>query len=143
MVMVKLNGPDKIWESLQAAYVWILLGGVETGSFGEFQYASIIIYSGTILITTILLNVLIAYLSNIFGRLEDQQFVNDLREKSSMVLDYEIIAYFFKLVFSRKVSRYTSHRKLLKQRNATIDLHECQRIVIVTRMKKLKNLKNL
>lgn len=46
--------------------------------------------------TIVLMNILIAYLSNLFSRLEDAQKLNDLKEKAVLILDLEIIVMFFK-----------------------------------------------
>lgn len=112
LVMIKLNNNQSKITNLQIAYVWTFFGGVEGSDFKEFDYSAITILFGTILVTIVLLNVLIAYLSNLFSRLEDQQHANDLREKASMMMDLEIVAYFFKYVMTGQSKNYFKYNHL-------------------------------
>lgn len=52
--------------------------------------------------TIILLNLLIAYLSNVFSRLEEQNFLIGLQDKAKMILDFELIVNLFQSVFRKK-----------------------------------------
>lgn len=83
-------------------YVWTILGGAESEHFDYYPNVNAVIIIGTIFITIILLNILIAYLSNVFSRLEERQNINLVKEKSSMILDLEVIFYFFKFVIRGK-----------------------------------------
>ena len=102
LLLIKLDPSKSKIKSIESAYVWTLFGGVETGDFETFNYGSIAIVFGTIVVTVILLNVLIAFLSNLFSRLEDQQRSNDLREKADMMLDLEVMMLFFRFKLTGK-----------------------------------------
>lgn len=134
LVMVKLNKEKTVLENFQIAYLWTFFGGVEGSDFQEFPYSTITILFGTILVTVVLLNILIAYLSNLFSRLEDQQRASDFREKASMILDMEIIIYFFKYKLRGKVSKFLEYNKLREKEIASLDLEECQSLVIIIRI---------
>ena len=98
--------PDATFEtSFIDMYVWTIMGGVEQENFYEFAGSSLFLILSTIYITIILLNILIAYLSNVFSRLEERQKINLIKEKASMILDLEVLVYFFKFVLSKK-SKY-------------------------------------
>ena len=122
LVMIKLNENETKLGNLQIAYIWTFFGGVEGSDFKEFDYSAITIFFGTILVTIVLLNVLIAYLSNLFSRLEDQQQANDFREKASMILDVEVVAYFFKYKITSKARNYLKY-KIMKE-NKLIEIYE-------------------
>ena len=109
LLMLRLDPHNNFFENLSNAYVWTLFGGIGGEDFKSYKYAGIAIIFGTIIITVILLNILIAFLSNLFSRLEEQQSVNDLKEKASMILDLEILIYFFKYKLTgmaRKLDKY-------------------------------------
>ena len=103
--MVRLLPEQSKLTSFRAAYLWTLFGAIEGEDFTSGQFVTIAILFGTIIVTIILLNILIAYLSNVFSRLEEQQLVNDLKEKASMILDMEIISWFFKFRITGKVAK--------------------------------------
>lgn len=109
LLILKLNPGDTHVLNLGNAYAWTLFGGIEGTDFTKFEYAGIAITFGTVMVTIVLLNVLIAYLSNLFSRLEDQQKSNDLKEKASMILDLEIIVFFFRYVLTGKKSKYLAY----------------------------------
>lgn len=116
--MVNIRG--SVSGTFISMYVWGILAGTEAEHFEEFPYAEVIIILGTVFITIVLLNILIAYLSNVFSRLEEEQEINLIREKAAMILDVETIVYFFKHVLrrkkqSRKKDLYNdaSHRELV------------------------------
>ena len=52
-------------------------------------------------VTIILLNILIAFLSNEFSRMEDQQQINTLKKKASLILDVELIFKLFRELFRK------------------------------------------
>ena len=95
LIMIKLDPEKSRVKSIQSAYVWTMFGGVEQSDFEDFNYGTIAIIFGTLIVTVVLFNILIAFLSNLFSRLEDQQKANDLREKAQMMLDHEVIKLFF------------------------------------------------
>ena len=71
LLVMKLRPQEHLISSLSNAYVWTLFGGIEGDDFHAFDFAGIPIFFGTIMVTVVLLNLLIAYLSNLFSRLED------------------------------------------------------------------------
>ena len=85
-------------QTMYDLYIWLILGGAEGEHLLHFNFSWVVIVIGTIYISIILLNILIAYLSNVFSRLEVEQNINLIREKASMILDFEVILYFFKFV---------------------------------------------
>ena len=115
LLMIKLDPTQDKLKSIQSAYVWTMFGGVESSDFDDFNYGSIAIIFGTLIVTVVLLNILIAFLSNLFSRLEDQQRANDLREKAQMMLDVEVIVLFFKYKITGrnlKLNRYEDYLEL-------------------------------
>jgi hypothetical protein len=95
-------------EIFYSIYIWLVLGGAEGEHYGEFSFAWLVIIVGTVYISIILMNIVIAYLSNVFSRLEEEQNISLVREKASMILDFEAIIYFFKFVLTCK------HKKIDK-----------------------------
>ena len=104
-LMIRLLPEQSKLTSFRTAYLWTLFGAIEEEDFASGCFVTIAILFGTIIVTIILLNILIAYLSNVFSRLEDQQKVNDLKEKASMIQDMEIILWFFKFRITGKVAK--------------------------------------
>jgi hypothetical protein len=81
-LMMFLNPKCSLKKGLANAYVFSLFGGIEGSDFESYSYAGIPIVFGTLIVTIVLLNILIAYLSNVFSRLEDKQRSDDLKEKA-------------------------------------------------------------
>jgi hypothetical protein len=129
LLMMKLHPGDSPIISLGNAYVWTFFGGIEGSDFKSFDYAGIAIIFGTVMVTIILLNILIAFLSNLFSRLEDQQKSNDLKEKASMILDLEVIIHFFRYAITGKASKYRRFEKV--RENFFIELLDPSQNVIV------------
>lgn len=102
ILILKLNPKGSPILNLGNAYVWTFFGGIEGDDFIRFDYAGIAMIFGTVMVTIILLNILIAFLSNLFSRLEDKQKSNDLKEKASMILDLEVVIHFFRFIVSGK-----------------------------------------
>lgn len=48
--------------------------------------------------TVVLLNILIALLSNVFSRLEEQQQLISLKDKADMILEFEMIVRLFRKI---------------------------------------------
>ena len=96
LLMMKLDPEQSRLSVVSLVYLWTFFGGVDGSDFEDYKLSYIAIYFGTIIVTIILLNILIAFLSNLFSGLEDQQKANDLKEKASMILDLEAFVYFFK-----------------------------------------------
>jgi hypothetical protein len=96
------------------SYVWSIFGGIEGGSFTEFDYITIPIVFGSVIVMVVLLNILIALLSNVYALLEEQQVANDIREKARMILDYELTVHFFKYVITGK-------KRIIKELDQYVD----------------------
>ena len=95
MLMVRLDNTDNLNLRFQEVYYWVFLGSVEGEAFDiEFSYVAIVV--GSLFLTIVMLNILIAYLSNLFSRLGDQQKVNTLRQKALLILDFEMFARLFR-----------------------------------------------
>lgn len=104
LLMVRLFPDDDPWECFGNAYFWAFFGAASPEDFQRSPFAVIVIVFGSIIVTVILLNILIAYLSNIFCRLEDQQHIDYFREKAAMILDVEIIMWFVNYRLTKKSS---------------------------------------
>lgn len=106
ILILKLNPQGKPILNMGNAYVWTFFGGIEGDDFLKFDYAGLAMIFGTVMVTIILLNILIAFLSNLFSRLEDKQKSNDLKEKASMILDLEVVVHFFRFVITGKARAF-------------------------------------
>jgi len=121
-----LDFNHKIDQTMYDLFVWLILGGAEGEHLFHFNFSWVVIVIGTIYISIILLNILIAYLSNVFSRLEEEQNINLIREKASMILDFEVILYFFKFILTRKkVSNFDKyqdkeHKKLIENNSKKV-----------------------
>lgn len=125
LLIMKLNPKENSILSLGNAYVWTFFGGIEGSDFESYDFAGIPIIFGTVMVTIILLNILIAFLSNLFSRLEDQQKSNNLKEKASMILDLEVIFHFFRYIMTGKVYRFKNFEKM--QENFFVELMNPQK----------------
>jgi hypothetical protein len=114
LLIYKIDPENNLKMSFMHAYYFTLFGGVDDNSFTMFSYVSIPIVFGTLMVSVILLNVLIAFLSNLFSRLEEQQLVNDLKEKAGLLLDLEVVVMFFKYFLTGKLRRQKRKSKKVK-----------------------------
>ena len=112
VLMMKLEHVDKFDIHIRDVYYWMILGGIESDAF-DIQLSYLPVVFGSLIITIVLLNILIAFLSNVFSRLEDQQKVNALREKAFLILDFELVVRLFKYVLpgTIKLDRKLDHLK--------------------------------
>jgi methyl-accepting chemotaxis protein len=102
-------------------YYRIILGSIEGDAFEE-KFSSIPMIIGSMFVTIFLINVLIAYLSNLFSRLEEQQKFQEMQEKAELILDIEIIVRFFKYYITGHISvrrEYESefYKRMLRDAN--------------------------
>ena len=81
-------------------YYWVIFGGFDDGAF-EQKFSIIPVVFGTIMVGVLLFNILIAYLSNEFSRLEEQQIISGLKMKAWMNLRFELLIFFFRNGFKR------------------------------------------
>ena len=95
VLIIKFTGNVNIVKTMGDVYYWIILGSIEDYAF-DVPYAAIPIVLGSLFVTIILLNILIAYLSNLFSRLEEQQRVQEMKERAGLILDIEVFVMFFK-----------------------------------------------
>lgn len=100
---------------VQMVYYWIFLGSVEADDFAT-PYTAMPIIFGSLFTTIILLNILIAFLSNEFSRLEEQQRVQELRERASLIMNFEVLVMFFKYKLTRKIQLRRSFEREKYQR---------------------------
>jgi hypothetical protein len=90
-----LTGLNTVTKTFGDVYYWILLASIEDNAFFK-PYTAIPIVLGSMFVTIVLLNILIAYLSNLFSRLEEQQRVQELKQRAALILDVEVFVMFFK-----------------------------------------------
>jgi hypothetical protein len=103
LLMIALTNKSDVIAHMRDVYYWVLFGGIDDNSF-EIHLSFMVIVIGTILISVVLLNILIAYLSNLFSNLEETQVLDDLREKAGFVMGIEIIIRFFRYLLTGKIS---------------------------------------
>ena len=131
ILMSKLSNTGTI-DHIRDVYYWVFLGGIGGESF-DMKYSAIPIIIGSLVITVVLLNILIAYLSNVFSRLEDQQKVTDLKEKADLILDIEMLVRFFKYKLTGVVSLENKMEKLREQamiESKEIDLEKVNYLIL-------------
>ena len=92
--------------SFTYTYALTMFGAIANDHFFKFRFAALGIIFGTLSVTILLMNILVAFLSNAFSRLEEQQHVNGLKEKASMILDMEVLIRFFKYYIPGAVRRF-------------------------------------
>ena len=131
-LMIKLGGAENRSIFFRDVYYWIMLGSVEDNAF-EVSFSAIAVVLGSMFVTIVLLNILIAYLSNLFSRLEEQQKVQELRERAALILDMEVLVMFFKYFITGKITlrnqyEFEKYKRMLKSSSAnnTISLKDKQ-----------------
>ena len=112
--------------------------------FTTQSYVTIAVVFGTVIVTIVMLNILIAFLSNEFSRLQDEQKINDLKEKASMMLDMEVILWFFKYIITRKITKlrdlqckFEDHniKRMAHGEYKTLNMNDKERSLIMNRRK--------
>ena len=96
LLLIKLDPESSVKMNMINAYYWTLFGGIDDQAFTNFRFAALAVIFGTLIVSVVLLNVLIAFLSNLFSRLEAQQMVNDLKERAGLIMDLEVMVMFFR-----------------------------------------------
>ena len=122
-LMIKLFEGKSARYIFEKTYVLTLFGGLSSEDFNEYPFAAVSIIFGTVIITIVLLNILIAYLSNLFSRLEDCQLINDYKEKAGMALDLEVMIHLFKRKFKKKKRKWKQN-KIIWQLDPDADQEE-------------------
>ena len=118
----------KFDETIFFMYAWMILGGVDGSHLKQFQYSWLIIVIGTIFMSIILMNIIIAYLSNVFSRLEEEHTINMIKEKASMILDLELIVYFFKYVLTGKKNKMGNKKDYQDQEHKRLVSKDSQEV---------------
>lgn len=108
IMIVRLSEPSQILNIVRDAYYWIMLGSIESDAF-DIRFSAVPIVFGSLVCTIILLNILIAYLSNLFSRLEEQEKIQALQERAELVLDLEIFVFFFRYRITGKIRLRLEH----------------------------------
>lgn len=106
-LLIRVDPGDDILNKLRDAYIFTLFGGVEQDHF-EAKYIFFPMVIGTMIVTIILLNILIAFMSNIYNREEERQEITSLKEKASMLLDLEVYISLFKKIFEKVKGKYNN-----------------------------------
>lgn len=104
-LLIRVDPGDGVLNKLRDAYIFTLFGGVEQDHF-EAKYIFFPIVIGTMIVTIILLNVLIAFMSNVYNRMELRQEITSLKEKASMLLDLEVYMSLFKKLVEKAKGKF-------------------------------------
>ena len=104
-MLIRVDPGDGVLNKLRDTYIFTLFGGVEQDHF-EARFIFFPIVIGTMIVTIILLNVLIAFMSNIYDREAKRQEITSLREKASMILDLEVYISLFKQIYEKAKGKY-------------------------------------
>ena len=103
--------------AMGGVYFRIILGSIEGDAFDD-RFGVIPMVIGSMIVTIFLINVLIAYLSNLFSRLEEQQKFQDMQERADLILEVEIVIRFFRYFLTghvsvRKEYQYAFYKRML------------------------------
>lgn len=91
-------------------YIWLIHGGIDQDTFQEqMNYVSVMF--GTLLVTIVLMNIMIAYLSNEYSRLEEKQHLDDFRNKAKINLKVELVIRYARLLLDSGFRRTKMFRK--------------------------------
>ena len=99
-LLFRVDPGDGFINKMRDAYIFTFFGGVEQDHF-EAKYIFFPLVMGTMIVTIILLNVLIAFMSNVYNKMEALQNSLSLKEKASMLLDLEVYISLFKKIGDR------------------------------------------
>ena len=128
LVLIKLRGDCKNCPgtaiSFRDVYYWIFLGSVEADAF-DTPLAAIAVIFGSVFVTIVLLNILIAFLSNEFSRLEERQKVQELKEQAALIMNFEVLTMFFKYIVTKKIKlrnqfELQKYKKMLKNEGSLV-----------------------
>ena len=110
ILMIHIQKENSEKEHFRDVYYWVFFGGIDGDTFDP-KFSFIAVIFGTLFIGIVLLNILIAYLSNVFSALEEQQQRDSLTGMAMLCLDVECVISMFKKLFSRKYksSFYNRH----------------------------------
>jgi hypothetical protein len=113
LLMYRVEPTDDFVNKMRDAYIFTFFGGVEQDHF-DARYIFFPMVIGTMIVTIILLNVLIAFMSNVYNKMEQIQSFLSLKEKGSMLLDLEVyISLAYKLKNRSKTSKMDEEEKAL------------------------------
>lgn len=110
-LLYRVEPSDDFINKMRDAYIFTFFGGVEQDHF-EARYIFFPMVIGTMIVTIILLNVLIAFMSNVYNSMELIQSFLSLKEKASMLLDLEVyMSLIYKLNFKTKTGKMDDEQK--------------------------------
>ena len=116
-LLYRVDPGDSFINKMRDAYIFTFFGGVEQDHF-EARFIFFPMVIGTMIVTIILLNVLIAFMSNVYNKMEETQVVRSLTEKGSMLLDLEVyISLFVKIKDKIKTSKLNEEETEAYYRN--------------------------
>jgi hypothetical protein len=124
-LLIRVDPGDSILNKLRDAYIFSLFGGVEQDHF-EAKYIFFPMVIGTMIVTIILLNVLIAFMSNIYDREARRQEITSMKEKASMLLDLEVYISLFKSIFEKIKKKYNDEEYRESQQKVTFFLKKIE-----------------
>ena len=85
----------------RSMYIFTIFAGIDGESF-DINLSVIPVLFGTIMIAIVLMNILIAYLSNEYSRLEERQVIESLKTKAELNFVIEVVISMLKRLFSKK-----------------------------------------
>ena len=127
-MLIRVDPSDSVVNKIRDAYIFALFGGVEQDHFdARFIFFPIVI--GTMIVTIILLNVLIAFMSNVYNRMEKRQAITSLKEKASMLLDLEVYISLFLKIYEKCKGVYKKEEYMKANRKVTFFLKKIEGVV--------------
>ena len=119
LVTRKIEEENTFFKSVEEMYIFGLFGGLDGESFGSDTYKFIPVIFVTMLIAVVLMNIMIAYLSNLFSKLEEDQSIIELRHKASLIMEVEIMHFLLKCFRSKekKNENQSKNKKVKKNEN--------------------------
>ena len=104
-------------------YTHVIFGALAIGDSYNIQYATIIVVVGTMVVTVMILNMIVAFLSNLYSKLEELQVIIEMKERSKSIVDTEISLRMLKKMFCQKVDDFESQKFIfiLKPKNDVSD----------------------
>ena len=119
LLFIYIDKDNHVIPHIRDSYYWVLFGNIDASAF-ENELSFIPVLFGTIIIGVFLLNILVAYMSNEFSRLEKQQIIDTWKEKAELNAHLGMIIYclrnLFKVNFFRGFSKQNfKYQQLRKQ----------------------------
>ena len=132
-MLVRIDPDTSLYIKIRDTYIFTLFGGLEQDHFESRNiYLPMII--GTMIVTIILLNVLIAFMSNVYNKMEERQSVISLKERASILLDLEVYISIFV-----KMAQFCKMRKMSKPDKQTFMRKKERCIFFLTKIENLSD----